>query len=173
MTLEKIISKLNWRQVIIHFIAFCLFIYAFQTFSYLHNTTLIEVVRNSKGRIPNTTFIDNNISSTDLMRFLLWTNISPLVGLLISFFMAIMISKKRAWFWVNSLLAFLVAYFLLWNHLLGWDSLKQTLMTPGKIFSNAIVEVFSRGIILLLIGLLFFYLKPITRFLEYKKLPKA
>ena len=171
MTFQKIISKLNWRQVIIHFIAFWFFSYAFLTFSQLQHITLIEIARKSNGPISNATFIENKITGDDLANFLLWNDLSPLLGLLISFIMALLISKKLPWFWVNSLLAF-VAMYLLWiNDLLGWNDLNPMFMRLGKLFKNITLEFFSNGLLLLVVGLLLFYLKPVNDFIKPEKLP--
>jgi hypothetical protein len=170
MIFQKFIARLNWRQVIIHFIAFWFFSYSFLTFSYLHNRTLIEVARNSKAPISIATFIDNKISGKDLSNFLLWNNLAPLAGLLISFFIALMISKKHHWFWLNSMLAFIACYFLWSNDLLGWNYLSPAFLKPGKVFKNITLEFFSNGLLLLIVGLLVLYLKPVTEFIEPQKM---
>lgn len=169
MTFKKFISKINWRQVIVHFIAFWFFSHAFLTFSRLHNIKLTEIARNSNGMISNATFIENKITGDDLVEFLWLKDLSPLVGLMASFIWALLISKKRHWFWVNSFLAFIAFCFLLSYDLLGWNFLGPLFWKPGKIFDNIVLEFLFNGFILLAAGLLFFYFRPVTDFIESEK----
>ncbi len=173
MTFQTFISKLNLRQIIVYFLANCFFSYVFLSFSYLHAVKLMEVAGKSDDSIYDTTFIENNISGNTLSDFLLWNTLAPLCGLLISFIIALIISKKRRWSWVNSLLSFIIFYILWINDFAGWNYLKSMLMSPGKIFKNPVLEYFSNGLLLLIAGFLLFYLMYVTEFFQSKKLSKA
>jgi len=125
MTLKNFIMKLNWRQVLMHVIAFWFFIYSFQTLSYLHNTKLIDTVRNSNGELTNRIFVNNRIVASDLTDFFLWKGISGFIGLFVAFIISLTISIRRQWFWVNALIALTATFFLYRFNLLGWRYLKQ------------------------------------------------
>ena len=173
MTLQNFISRLNWRQILVHFVAFWFFIHAFQTLSYLYDTKLIDSVRHSNGKIRDTTFVDSGIEAPDLSYFLFWTSVSGFIGLVVAFIISLTISIRRHWFWVNALLPFIATYFLYRFQLLGWNYLKQFFWYIGQKFSNSTLEFLFNGIILLIIGLLVFFLNRSNQFIENNKLVTA
>ncbi len=156
-----------------HSIACWFFIHAFQTLSYLYDTKLIDIVRQSNGQFNDQALGDNKIEASDVAYFLLWTNISGLVGLLVAFIISLTISIKRHWFWVNSLFAVLLMYILYRFELLGWAYLKRIFWYLGQKLNNATGEFLLNGIILLIIGLFIFFLKLTNQFIEAKKLASA
>ncbi len=170
MTFQNFIARLNWRQILLHFIAFWFFIHAFQTLSYLYDTKLIDAVRQSNGQLNNQTLIDNNIEASDLTYFVLWTSVSGFVGLLVAFIISLAISIKRHWFWINALIAFLLTYILYRFNLLGWTYVKQFFWYLGQKFNNSTIEFLFNGLILLIIGVLIFFLRRPNRFIENNKL---
>lgn len=173
MTLQNFIARLNWRQILVHFVAFWFFIHAFQTLSYLYDTKLIDTVRHSNGKIEDTTFVDSGIEASDLSYFLFWTSVSGFIGLVVAFIISLTISIRRHWFWVNALLAFLATYFLYRFHLLGWNYLKQFFWYLGQKFNNSTLEFLFNGTILLIIGILVFFLNRPNQFIENNKLATA
>lgn len=170
MTLRTFISRLNWRQVLVHFVAFWFFIYAFQTLSYLYDTKLIDTVRQSNGQDTIKILGDSGTTAADVTYFLLWTNASGFIGLLVAFIISLIISFKRHWFWMNSLIAFILTYLLYRFDFLGWTYLKPVFLYLGQKFNNSTVEFLVNGIILLTIGLLVFFLQRPNQIIETKKL---
>jgi hypothetical protein len=170
MTLQNFIARLNWRQIVIHFVASWFFIHAFQTLSYLYDTRLIDIVRQSNGQLTSQAFVDNKIEAADLTYFVLWTSVSGFVGMIAAFIISLTISIKRHWFWVNALLAFVLTYILYRFDLLGWTYLKQFFWYLGQRFNNSTIEFLFNGIILLTIGVMLFFLKRPNQFIENKKL---
>jgi hypothetical protein len=169
MTLKIFIAKIKWRQILIHFVAFWFFIHAFQTLSYLYDTKLIDTVRYSNGQNTIKTLGDNGTTTSDLAYFLLWTSVSGFVGLLFAFVVSLTISIKRHWFWINSLIAFILTYFLYRFDLLGWTYLKHFFLYLGQQFNNSTIEFLFNGILLLAIGILIFFQKRMNLFIENKK----
>jgi hypothetical protein len=145
MTLQTFISKLNWRQVLIHFVAFWFFIYAFQTLSYLYNIKLVDVLRYSHGHPSNETYINNGITASDLSYFALRTSASGIAGLLAAFVISLIISLKRRWFWVNTLMAFILTYLLYEFNLSGWRFLKPVFGTRGKSLIIPLLNFYLTG----------------------------
>lgn len=173
MTLQHFIAKLNWRHILIHSIAFWFFIQALQTLSYLYDTKLIDIVRQSNGQFNDQDLVETKMEAPDLAYFVLWANVSGLVGLLVAFIISLTISLKRHWFWVNSLFAVLLIYILYRLELLGWAYLKQFFWYLGQKFNNSTGEFLLNGVILLIIGFFIFFLKQTNRFIEAKKLASA
>jgi hypothetical protein len=153
-----------------HFIAFWFFIHAFQTLSYLYDTKLIDTVRQSHGQLNSQTLGDNKIEASVLTYFVLWTSVSGFVGLLVAFIISLTISIKRHWFWMNALFAFFLTYILYRFDLLGWTYLKQFFWYLGQKFNNSTIEFIFNGLILLIIGVLIFFLRRTNRFIENNKL---
>lgn len=173
MTHQNFISRLNWRQILTHFLAFWFFIHAFETFSYLYNTRLLEIVRHSNSQDLNQKLVDNNVSTADLTYFVVWTNISGFIGLIVAFVISLAISFKRHWFWLNSLVVLIVTYVLYKFDLLGWTYLKKFFWRFGQTFSDIKIEFIVNGALLLVVGLLIFFLKRPNTFIENRKLATA
>lgn len=170
MTLQNLITKINPRQILIHFVAFWFFIYAFQTLSYLYDTKLVDAVRQSDGQGYIKPLGNNGTTAYDLAYFALWTSLSGFIGLLFAFIVSLTISIKRNWFWPNSFIAFILTYILFRFDLLGWSYLKILFWYPGQQFNSSTVEFSFNGIILLTIGVLIFFLRRPNQFIENKKL---
>jgi len=110
MTLQNFISRLNWRQILLHVIAFWFFIYAFETFAYLTDTKFIELFRHSNQEITRTTLEENGISSSNITDLLFTVTAAGLSGLVVAFIISLVISIKQHWFWVNSLIVLLIFF---------------------------------------------------------------
>ena len=165
MTLHKFIARLNWRQVVIHFIATWFFMYSFQTLAVLYDTNLVDIFRQTgKGNLTKA-FNENKISASDLTYFTIWTSFSNTIGLLVGFGISLTISIKRKWFWFNSFLVFVLLYLLSWFNLLGWTYLKKIFITPGEVFDNTTLEFLTNGLLLLTLGLLTFFLAKTNKFI--------
>ena len=172
MTLQNFIARLNWRQLIVHFVAFWFFIHAFQTLSYLYDTKLIDAFRNSNEHITGKLLTEGGFEASDLTYFVLWTNVSGFIGLLVAFIISLTISIRRHWFWVNSLIIFVAIYLLHRFGLLGWNYSKPFFWYLGQKFNNSTVEFLFNGIVMLVIGLLIFFLKRPNQFIETGKWSK-
>lgn len=170
MTFQNFISRLNWRQVLLHFVAFWFFIHAFQTLSYLYDTALIDTVRNSKGQVTEQMLAESGLNAADLTYFVFWTGISGFIGLLLAFIISLTISIRRGWFWANALTTFILTYLFYRYNLLGWTFLKRIFWYFGLQFNNATVEFIFNGTVLIAIGLLIFFLRRPIQFIENKRL---
>lgn len=150
------LSNFNARLMIIHFIAFCLFIWGFETLAFLHHYDFLFSIAQHINRI---TFRDQ--FNADLEFVVQAGNI----GLLIAYVISWIISNKKHWHWINSAIIFLLA-FLLKNFIMS-SFLDKIFLTPGgpfKIYSmwGHIVM----GIALLGLGSLLFFSKRIIRFID-------
>jgi len=161
-------ARLNWRHILIHFIAFWFFRHAFMILSYLQNIALVDIMLHSNYKDT----IRTNSTNAELINFMLWTGAASTIGLLVGFLIAILISIKRRWFWLNSLIAFLAIFLLTRFGLSGWSILKQVFLTPGQITDNTTIEFLINGVILLSIGIFILFFKPLIRFIETGKMLK-
>jgi hypothetical protein len=169
MTLKTNQAKLNWRQLLIHFIAFWFLIYAFQTISYLRNTTKFDLLQklNHLNKTELSEYLkNNNTTEADLISYPYYSVLYGFLGLVVAFAVAVLISKKRKWFWINSLIVFIVMYVLWRNEALGWIYLKGIWLAPGRLFHSSFLYLLSNGIILLSVGLFFFFFKEFNAFIN-------
>ena len=169
MTFSNFISRLSWRQILLHSIAFWFFIHAFETFSYLKDTKLIELYRHSNEQITETTLEKNGMSVSNMSDLLIGASVAGFIGLGVSFIISLAISIKRHWLWVNSMIALLIMFIPVRFGYLHWHYLKEIFWAPGQIFNNTKIEFILNGIILLTIGLLIFFWRLSNRFIRNNK----
>ena len=168
MATQNLESKINWRQILIHAVAAWFFMAAFQTLSYLYDVNLVNILRQSNFETGTDILKKHGISTEEFTAFLLFTNFSALAGLLVAFIISLIISSRQHWYWMNSLLAFIVTYILFRFDLLGWEYLRKIFWYPGQLFKSTTSEFLINGIILLSIGLLVFFLPRSKWFISKK-----
>ena len=150
--------------MVIHLIACGFFIYSFIMFSYLHDhENLIKILNPPKNWFNNPKNIPYDPSKIAIDAF--WINLSKPIGLFAGFLISLAITIKRQWYWVNSLLVFLMSILLLRYHLFGWHYLHYIFLAPGSIFKEYSVGYFLvNGLLMLTIGLLLFFLRRLQQF---------
>ena len=150
-------SKLNIRLLVIHFVAFWLFIYAFQTLAFLYDFNFLfllpQVVRLSDAGRVNT-----DMKIVTLFSFL---------GVIVAYIISWQTSLKRNWFWLNSVLVFVVIYVLELYNLLGFHALQKIVMFPGTIFGLSTRAYYiSNGLIMLAISSYLLFSDKVKRFID-------
>jgi uncharacterized membrane protein YkgB len=101
---KTLLLKFNWRLIIIHFLASCLFLLAFREFMYISDYQYFKSAY--KLIEKNNWHFDGHRIETDINNI----DYAGLVGIVLAFIISLAISIKRRWFWVNSLLVFLIAF---------------------------------------------------------------
>ena len=166
MPFSNFTSKLNGRLIVIHLIACWFFIYSFLMFSYLHDHEFLQLVLNH----PKNWFKDPQIrhfNASAIFIDALWISLSKPIGLLTGFLISLTIVIKKKWYWVNSLIVFLVAILLLRYHLFGWHYLSYVFMAPGSLFKEYSIWYFlTNGLVMLAIGMLILFLKQVQQFIN-------
>jgi len=173
MTLNIFIKKLNWRQIILHFIATTFFIFAFYEFAYLLNIDFYNVIKKSSS-LDSENFKElmkqKNWTYGKLISKMYYLNLFWVVGLFVSFTISLIINKRQKLYWVNSLIVFILAYVLGKNDLLGWNYLKIIFLKPGNIFKNSELYLLTNGFVLLFIGIFIFYFGKSNEFVKTKNI---
>lgn len=161
--MKTLLQKLNWRLILIHFLAFVLFAIAFKELTYLHDykymQTVLDAMQNKKCCM-----------SFDADR-LAWYNTLPalleLGGLLIAFIASLGIDLYKKYPSLNSILSFFIAFF----------SLRYVNELPVSFyitypfhFAPAMVAIFCAGCILLLLGIFLLFSDYVSRFIDDRKL---
>lgn len=69
LTMKHFISRINWRQILVHAIASWFFMYAFRTFSYLFHLKILNAALLSNGSLEKM-MAEKGITTGDLSSFL-------------------------------------------------------------------------------------------------------
>ena len=162
--MKKILARINWRQIIIHALAFWFFMYSFETFTLLFFNHLVDVLQQSSS--VEASMHSGKITSAELTNFLLSVNAAPLIGILTAFVISLLLSIKQKWFWLNSILTLLLVLFCLKYKLTGWEYIKDYCKYPGQQFNNIHVKLWVNGLLLFIPGILFFTLPVFNRFIR-------
>jgi hypothetical protein len=160
MTLSDFKAKLNWRLILVHMAASWFFFHAFYILSVLRELPLFNAIIHHS----NTT----SLGSESISYAFLWMALGGYIGILTPLAISLFISKYRHWYWVNSLLAFLLAY-LLCRFDFAWHYLKNIFLTPGDLFHTLMWQLITNGSIMLAIGLLLLFLNGVVRFIDGRR----
>lgn len=170
MELQRTISRINWRQLLVHFIAGLFFIHAFIALSHLYDTRFIVAYRSSY-EIAMNTLVAHGVTIYDIMNFTYWVSAAGSIGFLAAFIISMIISIKRGWFWLNPVIV-LIATYLINRFIPLGDQLLRPIHPLIKITTNnPIVETAIYGALLLAVGTFIFFYPRLTRFIE-KGLPE-
>jgi len=154
-------SKLNWRLMVIHFIACWFFIHASKVLFSLHDHEfLMNVIANRNTGGLNAGRFANDVHLLSLAGY---------AGLIVGCILSIMISLKQRWYWINTLIIFVVAGVLERFELLGWNALQSVFTSPGDLLNLPSPWYYLlNGGIMVAVGLVLFFLKGPVQFINGK-----
>jgi len=137
-------------------------------FGYLHDHKfLVSLLNQPKDWINN--FRSRHFDPGELTIDIIWLSLSKPIGALACFLISLAISIKKRWYWINSLIVFLVAFLLQRFHLFGWYYLSGIFLAPGSLFKEYTIGYFLvNGLIMLALGMLFLFLGVSVKFIEGK-----
>jgi len=163
-------KKLNPRLLIAHGAIMLIFMFAFQLYASLYSVqiTTAALLDNSSKEAMHEIAKKGLLNDGTFTYYWLFNGISSFAGLLTAFFISLSITIFRKWFWLNSLLVFIVLYFANKLNLTGWNHFKILFFTPGKIWfrGNLYLYFFICATVFNISGLLLFFLKPVNNFIE-------
>jgi|SRR5665213_2223870 len=154
--MRSFFSNFIVRLLVIHLIAFWLFVWAAQTFAFLHDYTFLFM---TAEHITRLNFPERY--KADLMIVEQAGNIGLLIAYVISWF----VSNKKNWHWINSLTIFLVL-FILKNFLLNTFANNIFLVRGGPFKIYTFWGHILFGTALVALGLILFLSKRIIRFID-------
>lgn len=163
-SIKDFAARINWRQIVVHALAFWFFMYAFETLAYLFHIDLIDASKSTNLNM-NEMIQKKGIGVVEITSFLITQGFAEIAGILIAVVLSFIISFKNKWFWFNSLLSLLLIFLFMRLRLTGWDQIRDFFYLPGRLSSNIVIELLINGMILLTIGLLLLFSKPIKRFI--------
>lgn len=174
MAFDNFLSKLNWRLILVHFIASWFFMYAFAELLILHNFKFIMSLWDiiAAKKLGTHKFLPGDAER--LVSVTLWMNYSYCFGLLTALIISLLISYKKRWYLLNSLIAFTIAFITWQFHIPGLQYLKMIFIAPGRFFSDHSRWFYiTNGIVMLFLGLLLFFSKTSIHFINSKTSAKA
>jgi len=167
MTLSNFLSKLNWRLILIHFVATWFIFHALWEFGFLYDYNYLEAI---SSRINEHNYRDfNNYRGLDgerISKILYYAILTKLGGVLGGFIISLLLSFKHKWLWVNSLIVLLMTFILFCLDRFYYDHIRFITQAPGKIFKSDWAHLITNGLIMLAIGLLLFFNKRLIRFIN-------
>ena len=159
--------RLNFRQILIHFIATWFLMFAFQTLFSLHETKMIDIYRQVDRNRIMYEFDRRGLTAADFVNFTFWTNVGKTVGLLIAFIISLTIAIKNKWFWANSLIILISAYGLAWTEFLGLNFLQNIYYIKGLTFIPIILLLIIISFIFAFLGILTFFHRKTNQFINH------
>jgi hypothetical protein len=140
--------------------------HAFVTLAYLYDIKLLDILRHSGNKDLNQKLIDNNISASDLVLFLIWILNAGYIGILVALIISIGTSIKRHWLWLNSIIVLIISFVVYRFEWTGWAYLRKFFWSIGRLFNDTRTEILINAFVLLSMGILILFLKTPTDFIE-------
>jgi len=177
MTFSQFTSKLNWRLMAVHLVAYWFLWEAFKYFAVLYDFDFVVDFYHHYFSKHITDDKFRRVSPNDFNRLLHYNmavKLIPLSTFVIALVLSVVISIIKRWYWLNSVIVFILvlALFVIWGadkiHISPWTYLQYVFGKPGYFFKGAMYFI-TNGAVLLIISLSLFFWKPITRFIEGKK----
>lgn len=137
--MAKFFKRINWRQVLIHFLAAWPIIYAFKLLSALSDIFIFKsFIPGNKPEFLQA-INEGQVSLEEFTRYVYITNTFGFWGYLLAFLISLTISIRRNWFWVNSIIASFGIYMIYLNPLgqkytTGWHTTIYPNLIPTSIF---------------------------------------
>jgi hypothetical protein len=157
--MRSFFSKLNPRQLVIHFIASWFFLYGVHTLATLLDYSFLYT---AKQPFMSPIYIQQKYDSDMLV-----VSEAGIAGLIIAYIISWRVSVRKNWFWLNSVIVFLAAFILTIFNLLGWKELRKIVLSPARIFDvNTVAYILTGGIIMLAVGSFLFFNKKIINFID-------
>ena len=160
--------KINYLQILLHFIASCFFIFSFRAFSSAYNIKILKLVTENGVENVMKNSEKYGITISDIWYLTFTTEISNLIGIFVAFIISILISIKKKWSIWNSFIVLILSFLLNRFDLLGWSYLK-TYLSVGKYINNMLLGFLTTGTFLLIIGLLIFLSNFLSDRIENQK----
>lgn len=150
-------KKINYKQIILHFVATCFFISSSSSFSRLYNSRILKII--FENGVEN--ILKNpekyEITTMDMSNFSLTTSISNIIGIIVAFFISIIISIKNKWSILNSIIVLMICFIL--NRFILLD---LNFIYAGSFTKNLILNFSISGLLFLIIGGFIFFSNFLT-----------
>lgn len=156
--MQSFFSKLNLRLIVIHFFAFLFFLFAFHTVAFLYDYKFLYLVSEHTNRLNFPGRFENDMTIVEQAGNL---------GLLTAYVISWSVSSRRDWFWLNSVIVF-VLWFAIKNFgLPQFKFYEKLIMSPGgflKVYS--LWGHVAVGAVSIAIGLFIFLFNKLNQYIN-------
>lgn len=161
-------KRINYLQIILHFIATCFFIFSFQFYSAIYNIRILKLI--SENGVENVlkNAEDYGITIIDMWNFNFTAFISSLIAIIVVFIISILISVKRKWSVWNSLIVLILSFFLSHFDFFGLYTIKKY-FSPGYFIDDLLISFLTSGSFFLAIGFVILFSKYLNRLIENQR----
>lgn len=157
-------QKINYIQIIFHFIAVYFIMFSFRTFSWLRDIRLIELAQIHGPRYVMDNHEKLGITPGEVAFFNFWPNVFSLAGILFAFVVSIVISKIKKWSILNSFIVLTLIYILYRYNALGWDYIR--IFAIGRFINDYQLNFIVTGSFFLIIGFVIFFSRWTNRIIQ-------
>ena len=154
-------KKFNTRHILIHLVAIYFFQQGVLQLAVLTDIEFLEILRTGRDNLSQFTLTRRISFLTNLALF-------SAFGMIGGFLIALFISIKRKWFWLNSLIAFVMLYASI-NFLPVGVGLGTSFLFMDAYSDNLFLLHLFTGLFFISISMLFLFLKFINRFIQGRK----
>jgi hypothetical protein len=154
--MRSFFSNFNTRLLVIHFIAFFLFAWGFQTLSFLHDYNFLFL---SAEHITRLNFPQRLAHDMEIIEQV------ANIGLLIAYVISWILSNKKHWHWLNSGAIFILI-FLLKNFILRVYIDRIFLVRGGPLRLSGYWGHLLTSVILVVMGLALFFSRRIIAYID-------
>ena len=160
------IKRLNWRQILIHFLASCSFTISFKYLLFLYDIRLFKIIQeNDSINLQLTAIKRQNIGITEIMNYVFFSTSYWLWAVLLAFLISLFISLRKHWFWVNSMLSFIGVVIIYKNPLERRPPERDLNTIYHNLMPLSVGYCIAIGILFLAIGLWMFFSRSINNFI--------
>lgn len=103
----KIVKKINYVQILIHFMATLFLIISFNKFSFLNNVKILQATVQYGIKYTFDHHEKLGISLEDISLFSFWPAVFSTIALFVGFIISLIVSKVKGWSLINSIIVFL------------------------------------------------------------------
>jgi hypothetical protein len=114
-----------------------------------------------------------HLNGNDIAAFSIYVVLARQAGMFLAFIISLLICIRQKWFWFNAFLAYAVMFLMTRFDLDGWAHFNFIFFKSGLIFGRFSRGYFiTNGSVLLMLGLLLFFLKPAINFIAEGQRPE-
>lgn len=157
-------GKLNFLQILFHFIATYCCIFLFRTLSWIYNIRILEITEKYGVKNVIKDFNHYGIQETDIWNVTAFPSIATLIGMLFATIISIIITIKRKWSLINCLVVFIICFAVNYFNLPIFDYLKK--FHTIRFIDNLLIQLIFTCVIFFVMGIFLFFSKNTNNLIE-------
>jgi hypothetical protein len=168
----KTANKINWRLLLIHFIATFFFILSVKQFTPLSDIELIELIDKYGVKDGVSHLNDTDIFSGRIEHLFYMLLMSEPIGLLLGFAVSLTIVLRKKIYWLNAVIVALATYVLIRLGFYNLNIFKTIFFSFGRLTTPLIslkIKLITNGVLLLFFGLFILFNKWTNKYISVLK----